>query len=171
MNESSFALELLDSEGGHVLHCWELVPGVAYQIGRSPDCEILLSNPYVSRSHALLKPMGQSWELNVISRGGVFAQGSRVEMLVFENDLEFRVAERGPILRFRERSDAEADSENKTMSFDPLTMPILVLDQNQLDHDVAAIAEGDFFKNLREKAAQLRAGSGSSGSRAQAFGT
>ena len=46
-----------------------LQPGVAYVIGRSPDCAIHLAEPFVSRRHAELVPGGEGWSFRQIGQG------------------------------------------------------------------------------------------------------
>ena len=156
MCASLFVLELLDNEIGQVLHRWELDVGVAYQLGRSNECDIVLANPYVSRAHALLQFSADEWQISAISRGGLFLNGRRADSIQLVDGVEFRIAERGPSLRFRGSSSEDQIGETDTMSFDPQTMPILVLDHQQLDREGASIAEGDFFRNLKERATQIR---------------
>lgn len=157
MPASSFVLELLDSEAGHVLHVWELGDGSSFQIGRARDCDVVLSSPVVSRAHACLHGDEQGWELSAISRAGVFVDGVRTEHLRLEDGLVFQLAERGPLLRFRSGIDSEAGSVNQTICFDTARTPLLMLDEAQRDREVAEIADGDYFQELQRKAARLRA--------------
>lgn len=157
MPASSFVLELLDSEAGHVLHVWELGDGSSFQIGRARDCDVVLSSPVVSRAHACLHGEEQGWELSAISRVGVFVQGVRTEHLRLEDGLVFQLAERGPLLRFRSGIDSSLGSADQTISFDSTRTPLLILDEDQRDREVAEITEGDYFQDLQRKAARLRA--------------
>jgi pSer/pThr/pTyr-binding forkhead associated (FHA) protein/S1-C subfamily serine protease len=54
-------------------------PGADVTIGRDLDCDIVSANPTVSRRHATLRYVGDSWTLvDAGSTGGVFVDGRRV---------------------------------------------------------------------------------------------
>jgi pSer/pThr/pTyr-binding forkhead associated (FHA) protein len=156
MSASSFVLELLDGEAGQVLHSWKLGGDDVYQLGRSRDCDVVLSSPVVSRAHACLQHSDDGWELSVLSRHGVFVEGRRVENLPLQDETMFRLAERGPVLRFRSVQTAGKNSGGETICFDNLSMPMLVLDEQLRDREVAEIATGDYFQSLQQKVALLR---------------
>jgi hypothetical protein len=156
MSFSSFALELIDSETGHVLQTWEFGDGDVFQLGRSRDSDVVLQSPFVSRTHAWVRRRDDGWELSAVSRSGVFVDGERVESLTLEDGLVLRLAERGPMLRFRVGSMVGLGSAGETMCFDAARTPLLVLDEEQLDREVGQIAEGDYFQELQRKLAQFR---------------
>jgi pSer/pThr/pTyr-binding forkhead associated (FHA) protein len=157
MSASSFVLELLDSEAGQVVHYWELGGSDVFQLGRSRDCDVVLSSPVVSRAHACLHHHADQWQLSAVSRVGVFAEGRRVEHLTLEDGQSFRLAERGPVLRFRAAQEGGRKSGGDTISFDSVSMPLLILDEQRRDREVAEIATGDYFQALQRKVALLRA--------------
>jgi hypothetical protein len=150
-------LELLDSEAGQVLHSWELGGSDVYQLGRHPDCDVVLSSPVVSRSHACLHLNHGAWEMSAVSRTGVWVEGRRVEHLQLEDGQSFRLAERGPVLRFRAAQDGGKESGGETICFDSVTMPMLVLDEQRRDREVTEITTGKYFQALQQKVAFLRA--------------
>ena len=156
MSASSFALELLDTESGHVLQQWDLGGGDVYQLGRSRDCDVVIGSPFVSRTHACLQLGDEGWELSAVSRSGVFVEGERVEHVHLNDGLAFRLAERGPVLRFRALSAAGSTSAGETICFDSSRTPLLVLDEERRDHEVEEIVADDYFKDLQRKVAQLR---------------
>jgi pSer/pThr/pTyr-binding forkhead associated (FHA) protein len=157
MPASSFVLELLDSEAGQVIHSWDLGGSDVYQLGRSRDCDVVLSSPVVSRSHVCLRHSDYGWELSAVSSGGVFVEGRRVHHLRLEDGLAFRLAERGPVLRFRSEHSGGRSSGGETICFDSVSMPLLILDEKLRDREVDEIAAGDYFQGLKRKVAQLRA--------------
>lgn len=156
MTVSSIALELLETDVGQVLQTWELVGGDLFQLGRSPDSDVVLASPYVSRTHACLRRSDGDWELSAVSRFGVFVDGERVETLRMENGLVFRLAETGPFLRFRSGSSRGGDINGETMCADVRRTPVFVLDEQQRDREVNEITTGDYFQELQRKLALLR---------------
>jgi hypothetical protein len=156
MSASSFALELLDTESGHVLQQWELGDAGVYQLGRSRDCDVVIGSPFVSRTHACLLHGEQGWELSAVSRSGIFVDGERVEHILLNDGLSFRLAERGPVLRVRPLAADDSSSAGETICFDSSRTPLLVLDETRRDLDVEEIAGDDYFKELQRKVVQLR---------------
>jgi hypothetical protein len=156
MSASSFALELLDTESGHVLQQWDLGGGDVFQLGRSRDCDVVIGSPFVSRIHVCLQHGEQGWELSAVSRSGVFVEGERVEHIHLNDGLAFRLAERGPVLRFRALSAAGSTSAGETICFDSSRTPLLILDEERRDLEVEEIIADDYFKELQRKVAQLR---------------
>lgn len=156
MSSSSFALELLDADGGHVLQTWELGERDLIYLGRSRDSDVIFSNPFVSRTHAALQQTAEGWELQVISTGGVFVHGKRIERLILEDGVVFRLTDRGPWLRFRYEVSLENQSGGATFAFDPARTPVFVLDDAQLKREVEQITAGNYFQELKERMAQIR---------------
>jgi len=156
MSFSSFALELIDSETGHVLQTWEFGDGDVFQLGRSRESDVVLQSPLVSRTHAYVRRRDDGWELSAVSRSGVFVNGERIEHLALQDGLMWRLAERGPTLRFRTGSAAGLGSAGETICFDAARTPLLVLDEEELHREVDQIAEGDYFQDLQRKLAQFR---------------
>jgi pSer/pThr/pTyr-binding forkhead associated (FHA) protein len=156
MSASSFALELLDTESGHVHHTWRLGGNAVFQLGRSTDCDVVFSSPIVSRTHACLRWGESGWELSAISSSGVFVDGERVDHLVLTEGVVFRLSRLGPMLRFRTQAVNDSGTHRKTMSFDDSRTPLLVLDQQQFARDVDEIAGNDYFQELQRQLARLR---------------
>lgn len=156
MTASWFSLDLLDTEAGQVLQTWELGDGDTVQLGRSRESDVVLASPFVSRTHACLHRNDEGWELSAVSRSGVFVDGARVEHLILTEGLTFRLAERGPLLRFRTAPAGTGSGSIETICFDSARTPILILDEQQRDREVVEIAEGDYFRQLQQKVARLR---------------
>jgi hypothetical protein len=156
MSASSFALELLDPESGHILQQWEFSGRDVCQLGRSRECDVVVGSPFVSRTHACLQFADECWELSAVSRSGVYVDGNRVEHLVLNDGVAFRLAERGPVLRFREQHADGQASLGETICFDSARTPVLVLDEERRDLEVEEITGGDYFRELQRKVGQLR---------------
>jgi hypothetical protein len=96
-------------------------------------------------------------ELSAVSRSGVFVDGQRIERLTLAEGTVFRLAERGPLLRFRAAAEAGGGTARETVCFDEMRTPLLIVDKQQRDREVGEIAEGAYFQELRKKVARLRA--------------
>ena len=59
-----------------------LAVGSCWTVGRSPDCDFVLSDPWISRSHAMLQRMegGGFFLIDLGSRNGSFVNGRRVSI-------------------------------------------------------------------------------------------
>jgi pSer/pThr/pTyr-binding forkhead associated (FHA) protein len=151
----SVLLQLLATAHGQPLQTWEFVDQHLIQIGRATDCEVVISSPVVSRSHAYLKRDGAGWELCCVSQNGVYVDGVRVPSLHLVDGAVFRLAATGPFLRFRQLQ------ENRSMAMETIPpdqsgMSPLLLDEDNRDRQVDAIADGQYFQHLQELARQLR---------------
>ena len=94
--------------------------------------------------------------MSAVSRSGVFVEGERVEHVVLNDGLAFRLAERGPVLRFRSLSAAGTSSAGETICFDSSRTPLLVLDEERRDLEVEEIVGDDYFKELQRKVVEMR---------------
>lgn len=156
MSSSTIVLELLDAEGGHSIHAWELSPDETIVIGRSRDCTVIISNPYVSRSHACLRFGEEGWEVSATSSQGLIIDGEKQLNSRLTSGREFRLGNQGPWLRFREDASLPGEEASSTMSIDPSKTPIFVLDAEQMSRDVESVVEGEYFARLHEMATRLR---------------
>ncbi|GAB4354270.1 MAG: adenylate/guanylate cyclase domain-containing protein [Cyanophyceae cyanobacterium] len=61
-----------------------LVMGTCWTVGRSPDCDFVLTDPWISRNHAMLQQMedGGFFLIDLGSRNGSFVNGRRVSIPV-----------------------------------------------------------------------------------------
>jgi len=123
-------------------------------IGRSPDQDIEISDPYVSRQHASLILRDGEWVLVSRGRNGIVVANQLVLEYPVSGDVNFRLGTEGPTLRFR--VTAERDESMATISFDTLPTPLFELDERKLQDDVGAISDGDYFQKLQLRAKQLR---------------
>lgn len=163
MNES-VSLELLDNDLRHVIQSWKIETSVC-QIGRSTESDIVIRNPFVSRSHAYLTKESGEWKLNSISKLGFLIDG-RVETSVkIDSELEFRLSRKGPLLRIRIQNQAVTTAETKkadsmdamqTICENDFDFPMLILDQQKRDEEVAEITSQNYFNRLQEIASNLK---------------
>lgn len=157
---AAISLELLDSGQGYSVQSWEFGADSLVQIGRSKECEVAIANPFVSRSHAYLHRVASTWYLVTVSPGGAYIDGLRVEHSPLTDGTVFRLAEKGPLLRFRYLPEAPGEANNSTMQFDPDRVILLTLRERERDAEVEEIAASPYFQELQRKARLLRARSG-----------
>jgi FHA domain len=153
--DAIISLQLMSSSKSQPQQTWALKPQPLVRIGRSPDCEIVVQHPNVSRLHAELFWREDRWEL--INRGqyGTFLNGYRVESMAIEPGAQlFRLGECGPFLLFvLDPSDSDT-SDVATMMVSMGPPPSI--DAAARDRQVEDIASSDFFRSLKEKAGGLR---------------
>ncbi len=150
-----FVLQLLDSALGRPLQRWECASFRHLRIGRSPENEISLTDPQVSRLHVELIYRDGQWHLISHGRNGTWIRGSRVERAVLSNRAIFQLGSSGPMLQLlTEQAGSEARSATVD-SFDPKDFDFLNVDQEQLAAEVTRIAESDAFQKLRDTHQQI----------------
>ena len=75
-------------------------PGKTIRIGRSPDNDVVVSEPTVSRQHAHLGYGPDGWVFQGEGRSGTFLRGATVTRLVVRDAVELTLASpQGPVLR------------------------------------------------------------------------
>ncbi len=151
--DTSIWIQLKNSSSSGPQQTWVLKQQPVVRIGRSPDCEIVIQHPTVSRLHAELFWRGDHWEL--VNRGqfGTYVDGDRVESAAVRPGTElFRLGESGPFLAFL-LDGAESETNTTMMVSGP---PLPSIDAAARDLQVEAIASSDFFRSLKEKASGLR---------------
>jgi hypothetical protein len=148
-------LQLLDSAAGRPLQSWPIEDRKRVTIGRADDNDVVLADPYVSRAHAYLQfdPLEDAWRLISISRQQIVYQGQRVAELLLADGMVFRLGQNGCYLRFAESRE---DDDRKTITFDATSMPVFALDRQKMLREVSEIADGEYFRNLKLAASQLR---------------
>ena len=149
-------VELLDSAQSYAVQSWTFAEKERILIGRSPENDIVLADPYVSRSHAYLSWEGGQWRLISISSQQVVYDGQLRAEAPLAGDTVFRLGMNGAFLRFVE-ADAPAEQVNaKTLQYDPALMPVFQLDSDKLEREVAEISGSDYFQQLKQAAQTLR---------------
>jgi hypothetical protein len=150
-------LELLDSATGQPQQSWRFSGRPRILIGRADDNDLVLSNPYVSRSHAYVEYADGEWRAIAISSQKLVVEGKRIQSLPLKPGTTFFLGPSGSCLRFAIPGvDLNGGDPQGTLSFDPEVHPFLQLDRRQLSEEVRAIEEGEFFQSLARNLQQLR---------------
>jgi pSer/pThr/pTyr-binding forkhead associated (FHA) protein len=147
-------LHLLDAAQDHPLQSWTFEDAGTITIGRSDDNDVILADPFVSRSHARLEFDAQGWRVVSISDQQVVSDGQKHRELRLADGATFQLGPRGCVLRV---SFGRPMPRNRsTLAFDPATMPIFKLDAARVDQEVSEIASGDYFQKLQAESRRLR---------------
>ncbi|HVJ87985.1 MAG TPA: FHA domain-containing protein [Caulifigura sp.] len=156
----AITIELLDSATGQPQQSWRFAGVSRVQIGRSRENDVVVSNPYVSRSHAYLERAGDRWTAIAISAQQLLSSGRTVQSVDLIPGTIFRLGPNGCTLKFAVESLDKPSEEGfdftGTLSFEGPQQPELTLDQDQLSREVTAIVEGDFFQALASEVDRLR---------------
>lgn len=148
-------LELLATVHGQPLQTWEFGDQPLIHIGRAAECDVVISSPVVSRSHAFIKREGAGWLLCAVSQNGVFMEGERVQSVPLQEGLVFRLAATGPFVRFGNRVE-QGSAVMQTILPEESGVSTLQLDAQKRDEQVEAIVDGAYFQQLQELARKLR---------------
>lgn len=155
MNEG-IVLELLDAAQHRPLQTWSF-PGLGpIAIGRASDNDVVLADPFVSRAHARLESVAGNWRLISLSQQQVLWEGQRHSELPLSDGVVFQLGPRGCVMRFSRLREPSAPGNYSTLTFDTATMPVFMLDSQQLEREVAEITSGDYFRDLQKAAQRLR---------------
>ncbi len=159
----SVTLELLDSASGVLLQAWSFPEKQRIVIGRSDECDLVIANPYVSRSHAFMERDAEGWQVVAISSQQLVTDGQRKQAIRLSEGTVFRLGSQGCELRFRETQAETVHGVDAggTLMFDPDSCPILHLDRDQLQREVAEIETGSYFQNLSETVKKMKQARGS----------
>ena len=108
-------LTLLHPQASTPLQQWNFQSQSTIRIGRSPDNDVILNNPLVSRYHLELRATpaksGDRWQLVNQGTNGTFLNGVLVTQGLVPNDALIRLAREGPMLKFQIHSPPPASSE------------------------------------------------------------
>lgn len=100
-------LALLDSANQTPLHQWRFDKPQVIRVGRSPENQVVLDDPVVSRQHLELHPpqnsqSGDYWQLVSYGTNGTFVNGQFVSHQGWVNDgALIQLASGGPVLKFQ----------------------------------------------------------------------
>lgn len=147
-------LYLQDTEDGPPVQYWTFDHDLLIRIGRSFGNQVVIANPYISRTHAYLLLNEKGWCANAISEQGLLVRSERVDHIPLTPGMVIRLGKAGPFLRFGASTDSPHDVE--TLDPDSAIGVNLVLDRRSLAREVDKIADGDFFRTLKEKVHLLR---------------
>ncbi len=149
-------VQLLDAALGRPVKSWRFLDRTMITIGRSPDCDVEIYDPYVSRLHAELRCQEGRWSLIARGQHGVVVQHQKVTELPIDSEVSFSLGATGPMLRFALK--AEEMLTTRTVCFEDVEQPDFVLDQSKVGAEVNQIAQDDYFQKLQSQAKALRAG-------------
>lgn len=106
-------LALLDLQNKTLVAEWHFEGTESVRIGRSPDNDVVIDNPVVSRQHLELKKIESSgigsgigsgidetWQLISHGTNGTFVNGTLVTVTTINHGSLIQLAKNGPILRF-----------------------------------------------------------------------
>ncbi len=147
-------LYLIESERGTPIQFWTFENDLMIRVGRGADNELIVLNPYVSRTHAYIGARDGRWTVSSLSDQGLFHRSQKLQSLPLYNGCEFRLGPAGPFLRFCQSTVSET-TESTLMHLTP-NQPMLVLDSKELNREVSDIVESDFFQRLKSSLKELR---------------
>jgi serine/threonine protein kinase, bacterial len=98
-------LTLLHPQAATPLQQWNFPSQSTIRIGRSPDNDVILDDPLVSRHHLELKctvsKSGNLWQLINQGTNGTFLNGILISRGVVPDEALIRLAREGPLLKFQ----------------------------------------------------------------------
>jgi serine/threonine-protein kinase len=98
-------LTLLHPQASTPLQQWNFQSQSTIRIGRSPDNDVILDDPLVSRHHLELRaspsPSGSLWQLINQGTNGTFLNGVLVSRGLVPDDALIQLAREGPLLKFQ----------------------------------------------------------------------
>jgi pSer/pThr/pTyr-binding forkhead associated (FHA) protein len=148
-------VQLLDAALGRTVKTWKFSDRDSITIGRQPDCDVEISDAYVSRLHAELRRHNGQWQLIARGRSGVAVRNQSITELPIDSEVTFQLGSSGPVLRFAVSHEDVGCAH--TLFFEPQPLPSFALDETKIHDEVGQIAEGDYFQRLQEQAKSLRA--------------
>jgi hypothetical protein len=153
--EEDVIVQLLDAALGRTVKTWKFAGQPKISIGRQPDCDVEISDAYVSRLHAELQFRSGQWSLLSRGKSGVVVRNSQITELPIDSEVTFQLGSSGPVLRFAVTTEDAACAH--TLVFDAHPLPSFALDETRLRDEVVQIADGDYFLRLQAQARDLRA--------------
>ncbi len=148
-------LTLLNPVRGTDLHQWTFPSEALIRIGRNPDNEVVIPTAVVSRYHALLRFDEHRWELVGIGTNGTLLDGEKITHTPVRDGQVIGLAQGGPAMRFHAGLPTTREGE-KTVHQDLSALKIEI-DETKKQRQVSEITQSDYFQQLKEKAAALRA--------------
>ena len=145
-------LFLLDSSQGHPLQAWSFDGQDMIRIGRSPDNDIVVPHPCVSRAHAYMIHQNDVWRVTALSQQGLIHSAETVLDLMLRDGDIFRLGPGGPYLRYTTEESACLTTASRRLE-PPVS---LALDQERLTREVSAITDNSYFQQLQASIKKLR---------------
>jgi hypothetical protein len=149
-------IQLLDTASGRIVQAWEFPSPRVISIGRAPERDVPIADPYVSRHHAELRLTGGNWTLVALGRHGVLVGGRDVTEAIVSDGTSFRLGGSGPILRFY---CSPLSGQELTLSGTHDSAELLPhLNTAKRDEEVQEIVASDYFQKLQQRARDMRQG-------------
>jgi hypothetical protein len=148
------SIELMDPAKDRPIKVWRFRDQSVISIGRSPDCNVEISDLYVSRLHAEIHSLCGRWMLRSLGRNGVLVHGHPIKEMEFDENLTFRLGGSGPTLRFR--GDGEANDFGATIGYDAVQAEMFRLDVGELVRQVQEVSAAPYFDRLQEAAKRIK---------------
>jgi pSer/pThr/pTyr-binding forkhead associated (FHA) protein len=156
----SLAVQLVDTASGRIVQVWEFEDRDTISIGRAPERDVTIADPYVSRHHAELRRRDGQWTLVALGRHGVLVGGKDIAEAPVGDGTAFRLGGSGPLLRFY---CSPLSEQELTLSggHDPGEL-LPQINAGKRDEEVRGIVETDYFQKLQQRARDMRQQRGSS---------
>lgn len=95
-------LSLLHPHQNNPLKQWKFEEESVIRVGRSPDNDVILTEPLVSRHHLELRQVSSSsWQMSNQGTNGTFVDGILVSQSLISDGCLIQLAKGGPILQFQ----------------------------------------------------------------------
>jgi pSer/pThr/pTyr-binding forkhead associated (FHA) protein len=148
----------VDSAKGHVVQTWRFQDCARVVIGRAPECDIRLADKLVSRLHVEFHhdPTVDQWTLKSLGRNGTLVNGNPVTEMVAKDRMTFQLGASGPRFQLLLTQETFTDWATVIGDNDMGILELLNVDEKRKAEEVSRITEGDSFRQLLEKAKQLR---------------
>jgi serine/threonine protein kinase, bacterial len=96
-------ISLWDQTRTQILQQWQFTPPASIQIGRSPECQVIIDRPSISRLHATitytsLRHGGGYWEINNHSTNATFVNDLSIDRVLLTNGEQIQLAKSGAFL-------------------------------------------------------------------------
>jgi serine/threonine-protein kinase len=117
------------------LQSWTFEQDHTIRIGRSTDNDVVLYSAVVSRHHVELRHNGNTWEIINVGANGTYINGERVDQVVLQDQLIFRLARSGPNLQAHIGAQALAQISAAIKS-PPRSQPNRQLPSMDMDDDI-----------------------------------
>ncbi len=166
-------VELIDPSTRRLIKSWKFAPQDEITLGRAPDRDVEVADPYVSRHHASLAWKADGWCLVSYGRNGVLVAGNPVQEYPATDGLVFRLGAQGPEFRFHVvpgalKTGDESTTGTETIQIAANLVPELLasvaaadelklqIDQQRLSREVNDIVETEYFQRLQGLSKQLK---------------
>jgi pSer/pThr/pTyr-binding forkhead associated (FHA) protein len=148
-------IHLLDSAQGHIVQTWRFRDKREISIGRSDDCDVVIADPHVSRTHVKLQWQSGAWTLTSVGRHGTLVNDRLVAETQLNSETRFRLGAQGPMLRF-ERGEVEKRPSETIDAIQPDLIALLEIDEQRKLQEADDIAGNSLFRELQEEVRRAR---------------